>query len=233
MGIFRKKHDITDIYGVKSMKESPFTWNGEEEELGSSRRRHSDYYHKYFRGYTEIRRLNEKGRVRLERYYVRPWIVSGLSAGKYWLVRLLYACLAIVSAGLFGIALLQRIPSNYSMVVAIPGYVGVLFLFLLLVSAAGYIFVTKKMTLWDHTSSTSRLKRFALLTGIFQILTALTTLGYLLCYRVFVSETLQSVFLMAAAAVCSAAIYFVERKVPYTEIPNETKLPAGEAHEIW
>lgn len=233
MGLFRKKHDITDIYGVKSMKESPFTRKGEEEELGTSRRRHSDYYHKYFRGYTEIRKLNEKGRVKVERYYVRPWIVSGLSAGKYWLVRLLYACLAVASAFLFAVALLQRIPSNYSMIVAVPGYAGVLLLFLLLVSAAGYIFVPKKMTLWDHTSSTSRLRRFSLAAGSCQMLTALTTAGYLLYYRVFVSETLKSIFLMAVAAVCSAAIYFVERKVPYTEIPNETKLPAGEAHEIW
>jgi len=232
MGIFRKKHDITDIYGVKSMKESPFTRKGEEEEIGSSRR-HSDYYHKYFRGYTEIRKLNEKGRVRVERYYVRPWIVSALSPGKYWLLRLLYACLVLVSAVLFAVALLQRIPSNYSMVVALPGYASVLLLFLLLVSTAGYIFVPKKMTLWDHTSSTSRLKRFALAAGICQMLTALTTIGYLLYGRVFVSETLLSIFLMVVTAVCSAAIYFVERKVPYTEIPNETKLPAGEAHEIW
>ena len=232
MGLFRKKHDITDIYGVKSMKESPFTRKGEEEEPGSSRR-HSDYYHRYFRGYTEIRKLNPKGRVRVERYYVRPWIVSGLSTGKYWLVRLLYACLAVVSSVLFAAALLQRIPSNYSMIVALPGYISVVLLFLLLVSTAGYIFAPKKMTLWDHTSSTTRLKRFSLAAGLCQLLTALTTTGYLLYYRIFVSETLQSILVMLAAVVCSAAIHIVERKVPYTEIPNETKLPAGEAHEIW
>ncbi len=232
MGFFRKKHDITDIYGVKSMKESPFTRKGEEEEPGSSRR-HSDYYHKYFRGYTEIRKLNEKGRVRVERYYVRPWIVSGLSPVKYWLVRLLYVCLTVGSAILFCIGLMKRIPSNYSLVVALPGYAGILFLFLLMVSVSGYIFVSKKMTLWDHTSSTSKLKRFALLTGICQMLTALTMIGYLLYSKVFVSETLRSIILITVAAVCSAAIFFVERKVPYTEIPNETKLPVGEAHEIW
>ena len=232
MGLFRKKHDITDIYGVKSMKESPFTRKGEEEDPGSSRR-HSDYYHKYFRGYTEIRKLNEKGRVRVERYYVRPWIVSGLSERRYWLVRLLYACLSVVSSVLFVVALLQRIPANYSMIVALPGYISIVLLFLLLVSVAGYVFVPKKMTLWDHASSTSRLKRFSLAAGIGQMLTALATTGYLLYYRIFVSETLQSIFLVAASAVCSAVIYFVERKLPYAEIPNETKLPAGEAHEIW
>ena len=233
MGIFRKKHDITDIYGVKSMKESPFARKGEEEELGSSRRRHSDYYHKYFRGYTEIRRLNEKGRVRVERYYVRPWIVSGLSVGRYWLVRLLYVCLAVVSAGLFGIGLLRRIPSNYSMFVALPGYASVVLLFLLLVSMIGYIFAPKKMTLWDHHSSSVRLKRFAFCTAIGQTLTALATVIYLICNYVFAVETLQSVFLMVVSVICALAIYLIERKVPYTEVPNETKLPAGEAHEIW
>lgn len=232
MGIFRKKHDITDIYSVKSKKESPFTRNGEEEEPGSNRR-HSDYYHKYFRGYTEIRKVNEKGRVRVERYYVRPWIVSGFSAGKYWLLRLLYAVLALASAGLFTFALLQRIPANYSMIVALPGYISALLLFLLLVSTLNYIIVPKKMTLWDHCSTTTRLKRFSLAAGIGQMLTVFAMAGYLLCYQIFVPETLQSIFLMVVAALCSVTIYFVEHKVPYTEIPNETKLPAGEAHEIW
>ena len=232
MGMFRKKHDITDIYGVKSKSESPFTFKGQEE-APESGRRHSDYYHKYFRGYTEIRKVNEKGRVGLERYYVRPWIVSDLTTGKYWLLRLLYALLVLVSAGLFVAALLQRVPSNYSIPVALPGYASILLLFLLLVSTIGYIFVPKKMTLWDHHSSTVRLKRFALGTAIGQMLTALTTVVYLVCNFVFVMETLQSVFMMVVSALCSLAVYLVERKVPYAEIPNETKLPAGEAHEIW
>ena len=232
MGIFRKKHDITDIYGVKSKKESHFTFNGEEEIPGSNRR-HSDYYHKYFRGYTEIRKLNEKGRVRVERYYVRPWIVSELSAVKYWLLRLMYAVLVLASAGVFAVALLQRIPANYSMIVALPGYISVLLLFLLVVSMVNYIIVPKKMTLWDHSSTTTRVKRLSLAAGIGQMLTVVAMVGYLLCYRIFVRETLHSIFLMVLAALCSTAIYFVERKVPYTEIPNETKLPAGEAHEIW
>ena len=232
MGMFRKKHDVTDIYGVKHKSESPFTVRGQEE-APESGRRHSDYYHKYFRGYTEIRKVNEKGRVSLERYYVRPWIVSDLTAGKYWLLRLLYAVLAIASAGLFVAALLQRIPSNYSVLVALPGYASALLIFLLLVSTVGYMFVPKKMTLWDYHSSTKRLKRFALATAIGQGLTAVATVVYLLCNLVFVSETLQSVVLTVISVFFSLAIHLIERKVPYTEMPNETKLPAGEAHEIW
>lgn len=232
MGLFRKKHDITDIYGVKSKKEDPLSRFGEVD-APETGRRHSDYYHKYFRGYTEIRKLNEKGRVRVERYYVRPWIVSDLPTGKYWLLRLLYAVLTAVSAGLFIVALLQRVPSNYSMIVALPGYISILLLFLLAVVVVSYIFVPRKMTLWDHSSSTGRLKKLSLAAGIGQLLTALATVIFLLRYGFFVTETMQCVFLMAVAGLCSGAMYFVERKVPYTEIPNETKLPAGEAHEIW
>ena len=89
---FRKKHDITDIYRVRGK-------TGEESrlpELDTSIARNRNY-HNYFRGYTEIQRKDEKGRIRIERYYTKPWIVSGLSVRKYWLLRLLYVLLTVLS----------------------------------------------------------------------------------------------------------------------------------------
>lgn len=232
MGIFRKKHDITDIYGIKSKSESPFTKKGEEE-APESGRRHSDYYHKYFRGYTEVRKLNPKGRVVIERYYTRPWIVSGLSKVKYWLLRLLYAVLCLGSAALLILALIQNVPANYSWIVALPGYASFLLLFFLIVSTVAYIFVEKKMTLWAYTSSTKKLKRFALATSIGQVVTAVVLALFALITQVYVSKTLLSALLVFLAALCSGVMFFVERKIPYVEIPNETKVPAGESHEIW
>lgn len=232
MGLFRKKHDITDIYGVKSKSDDPFVRRGEVE-APETGRRHSDYYHKYFRGYTEIRKLNEKGRVKIERYYTRPWIVSGLSTGRYWLLRLLYAVLAAMSATAFITALSQRVPANFSWIVALPGYISIILLFLMVVVTLIYIFVAKKMTLWEHSSSTKRLKVFSLATCIGQALTGVTTAVYALATGVFVGESLLCAVGSLLAAVCAGVIFLVERKVPYAEIPNETKLPAGEAHEIW
>lgn len=229
---FRKKHDVTDIYGVKSKKSSPFSTK-DAPDTPESGLRHSTYYHKYFRGYTEVRNVNAKGRVTTERCYTRPWIVSGLSARNYWLVRLLYALLVAASAALFITGLCLKVPGTASWVVALPGLPSAILLFLLAVVTLTYIFVEKKMTLWDHVSSTRRVKVVSLITAIGQALTALTLAGFALVTGEQVLKSLGCAALVLLSACCSGALFFLERKMPYQEIPNDTKLPEGEAHEIW
>lgn len=229
---FRKKHDITDIYGVKSKKDSPFS-RKDEVDAPETGYRHSTHYHKYFRGYTEIRKVNAKGRVVVERYYTRPWIVSGLSTCNYWLVRLLYAFLVAASAALFITGLCLKVPGTASWVVALPGMPSAILLFLLAVVTLTYIFVEKKMTLWDHASSTKRIKVVSLITAIGQALTALTLAVFALVTGEQVLKSLGCAALVLLSACCSGALFFLERKMPYQEIPNDTRLPEGEAHEIW
>ena len=89
------------------------------------------------------------------------------------------------------------------------------------------------MTLWDHASSTKRVKVVSLLTAIGQALTALALTGFALCNGEQVGKSLGCAALVLLAAACSGALFFLERKLPYTEIPNDTKLPPGETHEIW
>ncbi len=233
MSLFQKKHDVTDIYGVKSKTDSPFTRKGEVE-APESGRRHSDYYHKYFRGYTEIRHLNEKGRITIERLYTQPWIISGLTTSQYWLVRVLFLILTVAAAVLFLIGLGSNVIANYSWQVAAPGYITIILLFLLVVSTLAYIFVERKMTLWGHTSSTIKLRRFSLLSAIGQGVTAIVQAVMAFVIAVDVKETLFCSLAIVIGALCALVIYIIEGKLPYKEIPNDTKLPnIGEAHEIW
>lgn len=229
---FRKKHDITDIYGVRSIKSSPFATK-DAPDAPETGYRHSDYYHKYFRGFTEIRKVNAKGRVVVERYYTKPWIVSGLSRRNYWLIRLLYALLVAISAALFTTALLQKVPGNFSWIVALPGFLSAILLFLLAAATLFYIFVEKKMTMWDYASNTRRLKAVSLAAGIGQALTGLALAGFALSTQMLVLNSLACAAMLLLAACCSGALFFLEKKMPYKEIPNDTKLPDGEAHEIW
>lgn len=232
MSLFHKKNSGAASGGARKKSNTPFERSGKKAAPEGGRRR-NNYYHKYFRGYTEIRKLNAKGRVTIERYYTQPWIVNSYSTAGYWLLRLLYVGLSAVSTGLFVVALIQRIPGNYTWIVALPGYISVMLLFMLLVSTLGYIFVERKMTLWGHHSSTKKLKRYALATSIGQLLTAVALAAVALATRTGVSESLKWAGAILLAAVCSGAMYFVERGVPYKEIPNDTKLPCGEAREIW
>lgn len=233
MGLFRKNCNVTDINGVKYQNDTPFIEKGKDKVSETERRRGNRYYYKYFRGYSEVRKLNQRGRVTVERHYTQPWIVSGLSTVRYWLLRLLYAVLAALSASLFIGALIQRIPGNYTWMVVVPGYVSGLLLFMLVVSTLAYIFIERKMTLWGHHSSTKQLKRYALATSIGQLVTAVAMTAVALVTQLYVSESLLCAGAALVSSICSGAMFLIESQVPYKEIPNETKLPNGEAHEIW
>lgn len=227
MGIFRKSHDITDIYGVRSNRQE--TLRLPDSPAKRTRNRH---YHNYFRGYTEVRKVNENGRVVIERYYTKPWKVSGLSTRNYWLLRLVYVFLTVAAIALYITAMTQDVPGNHHWLVAIPGLPTITVLFLQIVTVIQYVTVPRKMTIWDHESSTKHIRRAAIAATAIQGLTAVMLFAFALVTGQEVGRTMVCVLADLIAAGCSAAIFFVERKVPYTEIPNETKLPFGEAHEI-
>lgn len=225
----RRQSDLNDIYGVKRMKANPLE---QDEQVAETGFRHSDHYHRYFRGYTEIRREKPNGGYRVERYYTRPWIVSAASGQVYWLTRLMYASLVVLSWTLYLWTMLADLGSNRSLLVAVPGLPAVILLFLLSAATVSYICVPRKMTLWEHTSTAGRLKRLSLLTGGCIALTAVCKLLFVLTSGCSEGEP-RSIFLTLAAAGCAAALYFLEREVVYTTVPNDTVLPEGEAHEIW
>ena len=180
-----------------------------------------------------MRQLNKKGRVVVERYYTQPWIVSGLSKGKYWLLRLLYLALMAVSAVIYIIAMTRDVPGNYSIVVGLPGYASIMCLFFLVIATFSYVLVERKMTIWAHTSSAKKLKRYSLATSVGQLVTAIALSVYALVTQAAVSKSLLCAALILLSAVFSGVMFLIERKVPYVEQPNDMKLPAGEHHEIW
>lgn len=224
MGMFRKKHDISDIYGVRN----------EANRLDDSSvgQKHSKSYHNFFRGYTEVKRINAKGHEVTERYYTKPWIVSGLPSLHYWLIRLLYILLTVAAVMLYVTAMTRDIPGTHHWIVAIPGMPTVIVLFLQAVVTIQYLTVPRKMTLWDHASSTSHIKYTSVTAAVIQGLTAVTLVFFAGVTQQEVMQTLLCALNVILASACSAAIFLLERRMPYTEIPNYTKLPEGEAYEI-
>lgn len=226
----RRQSDLADIYGVKKIKSNPLERKVDASETGF---RHSDYYHRYFRGYTEIRREKPNGKFRVERYYTRPWIVRCASWPVYWLTRVLYSSLVTLAAMLFLWAMCWRLDSNCCALVAFFGVVSAIALFLLGAVTVSYIIVPKRMTLWDHASSTKRLKITSLLTACCMALTAAAKVVYLLLYRGNPGGELRCIGVILLAAASAAVVNCAEREAVYSTVPNDTVLPEGEAHEIW
>lgn len=225
----RRQSDLTDIYGVKQKKSNPLERNNDSAETGF---RHSDSYHRFFRGYTEIRRVKPNGRIGVERYYTQPWIVNAASDRVYWLNRLMYVSLVLLSVTAYIWAMCLPLDSNRAWFVALPGVAAVLLLFLLGVVVLNYLVMRRKMTLWDFETSTKRLKTVSLLASGCMAATAAAKVGHMLGNG-FAIDELKCIGVVLFAAACTVAIYGMERDVVYTTIPNDTVLPEGEAHEIW
>lgn len=224
----RRQSQLDDIYGVKSIQTNPLEKDNDVPETGF---RHSDGYHRFFRGYTEIRVQKPNGRFQIQRYYTQPWIVSAGTGKEYWLKRVLLVLLAAASWAAYVWSMCLPLGSNRWWATAIPGLAGVIGLLVLSAVVLCCIFAPRKMTLWDHASTSKRLKVMSALTGGCMALAALAKLLYLVLHGG--TEELYGIAGTAVAAACAAGIHILERKTVYTTVPNDTVLPEGEAHEIW
>ncbi|MCD8337482.1 MAG: hypothetical protein LUD18_09450 [Lachnospiraceae bacterium] len=219
-----------DIYGVNS------NWKLEQKmgkTTGDDIRR-STYYHKYFRGYTEIRTEKANGGYKVERFYTEPWLVQDVTPTMYVWYRMMYILLTVaVCAVYFRLMCMDDFVGTYSLLVAVPEFASVIGLMLLAAATINYVFMRKRMTLYDHRSSSENLKKAAVVSAACLAATALMIAinSFFRADSVLNELKLSGGVLLSAAA--PLAIYLIERGMPYREEENCTVLPAGEAHEIW
>ncbi|MBQ3425028.1 MAG: hypothetical protein IJH38_07515 [Clostridia bacterium] len=241
MSLFEKKWNdqpggADNIYGNKGKSaagKAEASWFGDDE----GAMRHSKHYHDYFRGYTEVWTENPQNRwkpYKIQRVYTAPWITADMERPLYFSYCCCYVLLTLICAVLFVSALVDRsVPGNYSWIVAIPGYLSVVAVFLLAVGTVAYLLRPRQMTLYEHSSSVKRLKAFSLAAAIGCALTALTSLAFLLfAGKGEITRSLITAVKLAAAAAAAFGVWSLERKMTYKEIENKTKLPEGEAHRI-
>jgi len=223
----RRQSELDDIYGVKGLKSNPL----DRDDAPETGFRHSDSYHRYFRGYTEIRVPKGNGRFQIQRYYTQPWIVSTESSRDYWLKRALMIVLLVSSWGAYITGMCLPAGSNRWWITAIPGLAAVIAQVILSAVAVSCLFAPRKMTLWGYESTAKRLKLLSAVTGGCMAATLISKLAYLLLYGG--AGEVRSCVLVLLAVLTMAAIYIMERRREYTTAPNDTVLPEGEAHEIW
>ncbi|MCD8104425.1 MAG: hypothetical protein LUF35_05360 [Lachnospiraceae bacterium] len=219
-----------DIYGVNS------NWKLDQKAGKSTEDgiRRSTYYHKYFRGYTEIRTEKANGGYKVERFYTEPWLVQDVTPAMYVWYRMMYVLLVVVTcAGYLALMCQDGFGGTYSLLVAIPEFASVVGLILLVAATVNYVFMRKRMTLYDHHSSSDNLKKASVIASACLAATAL-----MIVVNIFlgVDSAINELKLAGCVLLCAAAagvVYLIERGMPYREEENHTVLPAGEAHEIW
>lgn len=195
--------------------------------------RHKSYYHKNFQGYTEIRRVNEKGRISIERRYTAPWQRHRLTNMQWVLTKAAYMLGVLLSTVLFLWALAQRIPSNSAALVAVPGFLSALLMLLLWMAVFTYVSAPRKMTLWEYRSGKSKIERFTRLASAALLLTVAAKVIYICVWMDFSWEgEIASLLALAVAVVPPVLIFLFERRMDYEELENTNQVTEEERYEI-
>lgn len=223
-----------DIYGVRDRGISHNDAEGKmdflDKNMGVTR---SGFYHSYWRGWTEVRVDRPGMPYKVERVYTAPWIRQDLPAGKYVLVRVLYGVLLLLAAALFVFAMTRRVGSNSCWYVALFGMPATIVMLVALWMLVAYAKAPREMTLWEHRSSSTYLRRTCLVYGVLLAATALSTCLYTALNPG--DEPLRQLLnagLEVLAAGCSFAVFHKEKRMNYVDVPNTNRPPAG-GREIW
>lgn len=234
MGLFgdhfsRKWNRGNDIYGVRDRGMSHNDAEGKmdylDKNMGVSR---SSFYHAYWRGWSEVR-VDRPGRpFRVERVYTAPWIRQDVSARAYVLYRLLYGALIALAVALFVFAMTRPVGSNSCWYVALFGLPSTILIFVMVWMFVVYAKAPRKMTLWEHHSSADYLRRTAL---VFSLLVAATALATVVYATLNPADQPGRQLLNAGADLLAAAslfaVFSLEKRMKYADIPNDAQTPDG------
>lgn len=218
-----------DIYGVKN------NWKIEQRlgETADSGFHHNDHYHKYFRGYTEIRTETPNGRYCIQRFYTEDWYVQDVSDGRWIGHKLGYLLLSLYAAGSYLWFMSRPDHSgNVSRIVAIPGFIAIIFLILLLASVIGYVFAKRRMTWWEKYASSERIKRYGGFSAFLLLLTAILIFGNIFFGVENAAAEIGLGIGVLSSAITLFVLWYLEAHMPYRREKNDVELPPGEAHRI-
>lgn len=195
--------------------------------------RHRSYYHKHFMGYTEIRRVNQKGHIVIERCYTAPWQHHRLTNGRWVLTKAAYVLGTVLSTVLYLWALILRVPSNSAALVAAPGFLSGLLLVLLWMAVFTYVSAPRKMTLWEYRSGKGKVELFTRLFAAGVLLTAVAKAVFICVWMDFQWEgELPGLVMLILAAAPPILIFLTERKMGYEELPNSMVVTEEERYDI-
>ena len=195
--------------------------------------RHRNYYHKHFMGYTEVRRVNSKGRVVSERHYTAPWQRHCLTDRQWVLTKAAYILGVLISTILFFWALIQRVPSNSAAIAAAPGFASVLLLVLLWMAVCTYVSAPRKMTLWEYRSGKSKIELFTRLFAAGAIVTAVAKIVFICVWMDFSWEgEIMGLVMLLLSAVPPVLVFLAERRMKYEELENKVLVTEEERYDI-
>lgn len=128
--------------------------------------RKKSHYERYFEGYIDTASVTDKGTVKVVKVYVAPYWVHDLDDRAWVRRKLLCGLLTLLILGLYALASFLPLESNHSLMVILPAGLTLAGLVFLVCAAGSYVTCPRRMTVYEHSHSSSALCRWSLLTAV-------------------------------------------------------------------
>jgi hypothetical protein len=186
---------------------------------------HSQAYHRFFEGYSEIKIPKPDGKgYRIQRIYTGDYHRQDLTKIQQLLLRVLYVVLFLVSAALFVSSATLPLTSNSTWYVVLAQVVSIPFLFWILITFFSYLPTRLDLTIAEYRSSSLALQKATLGAALSLGVAVLVTLVFI--FLNLSNEPLNELLCAVrylVAGLLALSINRVEKKVNYLVIPSQNK----------
>lgn len=186
---------------------------------------HSRSYHKFFEDWAELRRLDENGKIHVERVYVGKYYRSPLTIGQRIARQLLYVFLYGLSIALFVIGGIRDIPVNHSLIPSLFVAICIFPLAWLILPLFRNLTMPKEMIIRQYRAASLDLIRISGIASGALAVAALVTLLFLVTGKGWLRETVGCALCYLVAAGLLFALRFLEQRLKYEVLPPRTSRP--------
>lgn len=187
---------------------------------------HRQAYHRHFEGYTEVKRVDERGRTVIERVYTGKYYEPELALHRRLTLRLFYLIFFLGGTGLFLFCATRTTPCNTAPYVNLFQALAVPLVLWCAYVLVFYIPSMGKLTAGEYNSQHRPLVRASLLTSVCMWLTGA---GALVCFMLHLEAGAVNDLLCAAGFAAAGAlvflIYLLESHLEYTVTGSEAQPP--------
>ncbi len=187
---------------------------------------HSHAYHRYFEGYTEVKRVNEHGHQFIERTYTGKYYEPKLEPFRRLTLRLFYILFFIGGTVLFAFSATRTTPCNSALYVNLFQALSVPMLLWCAYVLVLYIPATGKLTIGEYRGQHKPLIQSSLIAAVSMWLTGL---GALVCFFIHLNARDFTDLLCAAGFAVSGGLMFLififERNLEYDVTNSDAQVP--------
>lgn len=188
-------------------------------------RAHSNAYHRFFAGYTEVKKVKQGGLgYTIDRVYTGRYYQRAMGRRKSLFLKLLYMAITVAAIFLFLSTTLARVPTNSVWYIALWEALSIASLVWLCTGIGNYLLSPEKMTIYEYKSSSVRLKRASLYASIAVFASGLMSglwLGYNAKQTVAFDGIVSCIIKFFVSAVLIFVLNRIENNVKYEKILSE------------